>query len=279
MDTPRRSLYRSSLWEIARPRVPLTVGHLLIRLTDPSEAFTLGSATDWLRCYRAAASALRTVAGAEHIGLMFAVGWHPLGDAVGEPVAESSTPTFHLFGRWPGERTTPAAQLLLPARRRRAAPQDDVDDVDAGLRAALPAAAVRPSDLANEVGPLGSPGEAGVEGPGWQVEGSPAHRMLVPRLPINSIDEAAPQDLLSAARVLQSGQASGPLQHAGLSCVVAYSEATTSAEGPSAPSPGGAAAVANPRTVVIHVLKRTRAEASNPLEELFGSAEVRQTLL
>ncbi|MBT2514502.1 hypothetical protein [Arthrobacter sp. ISL-30] len=134
---PRRLLFRSSIWEVARPRTPLTEGHLLVRLSDPSVAFAEDSAADWLLCHNIARGALSRVLGAERCGLMFAYEWHPLGDAIGEPAAESSTPTFHLFGRWAGESLTPADQLLIPASHRVPTSENVLDELDGGLRSEL----------------------------------------------------------------------------------------------------------------------------------------------
>jgi hypothetical protein len=38
------------MWEVARPRAPLTEGHFMVRLSDPATPFTEESAADWLRC-------------------------------------------------------------------------------------------------------------------------------------------------------------------------------------------------------------------------------------
>ncbi|HKU35430.1 MAG TPA: hypothetical protein VJP90_07760, partial [Paenarthrobacter sp.] len=107
MVLSRQLLFRSAVWEIARPRHPLTAGHIVVRLSDPSTEFAEPSAADWLLCHNLARAALQDVLGAVRCAVMFAHRWHPIGSAVGEPVAESSTPTFHLFGRWASETTTP----------------------------------------------------------------------------------------------------------------------------------------------------------------------------
>lgn len=124
MVLSRRLLFRSGIWEIAVPRHPLTAGHVLIRLSDPSTEFTEASAADWLFCHNLARAALEDVLGAKRFAVMFANRWHPLGSAIGEPVAESSTPTFHLFARWEAESTTPGRQLALPAHHRVPEPED-----------------------------------------------------------------------------------------------------------------------------------------------------------
>ncbi len=148
MGLERRLLYRSGgFWEIARPRHPLTAGHILIRLSDPSTEFAQASASDWLFCHNLVRAALHDVlGGATRFSVMFAHRWHPLGSAIGEPVAESSTPpTFHLFGRWDGEATTPGAQLSLPAHRRVGGePEHTLELTDTALREALRLSRLRP---------------------------------------------------------------------------------------------------------------------------------------
>ena len=141
MELSRRLLFGSAVWEVTRPRTPLTSGHLMIRLSNPATALDHRSAADWLLCHNAARTALADVLGADTCTLLFAHRWHALGASIGEPAAESSTPTFHLFGRWDGEPVTPAEQLALPAQRRRPVPDQDLDKHDVGLRTALLAAA------------------------------------------------------------------------------------------------------------------------------------------
>ena len=114
MELSRRLLFGSAVWEVTRPRTPLTSGHLMIRLSNPATALDHRSAADWLLCHNAARTALADVLGADTCTLLFAHRWHALGASIGEPAAESSTPTFHLFGRWDGEPVTPAEQLAFP---------------------------------------------------------------------------------------------------------------------------------------------------------------------
>ncbi|MGG5170870.1 hypothetical protein ACQR35_01650 [Pseudarthrobacter sp. J1738] len=144
MGLPRRLLLSSTFWEVSRPRNPLTPGHLAIVLTDPSKTFDAGSAADLLRCYRAARTALSAVLNSHTFRLQFSMNWHPVGSGVGEPLAESSTPTFHLFGdtgpgaalaqpellQWP----TAEQQLALPAHRRRVLRETEREDLDLALR-------------------------------------------------------------------------------------------------------------------------------------------------
>ena len=93
-------------------------------------------------CHNAARQALADVLGATRCTVVFAHQWHPLGAAIGEPEVESSTPTFHLFGRWDGEPVTPGEQLLLPAQRRVPVAPEELVEFDGGLRAALRRSAV-----------------------------------------------------------------------------------------------------------------------------------------
>lgn len=138
MNVSRRLLFASAFWEVARPRTALNAGHLLIRLTNPAKAFDLRSAADWLHCHDIARQALAEVLGASRCTVVFAHRWHPIGAAIGEPEAESSTPTFHVFGRWDAEPVTPGEQLRLPTQRRVPAAADELKEYDGGLRTALP---------------------------------------------------------------------------------------------------------------------------------------------
>lgn len=119
------------------PRTALNAGHLLVRPTNPAIAFDLRSATDWLHCHNIARQALAEVLGASRCTLVFAHQWHPIGASIGEPEAESSTPTFHMFGRWDAEPVTPGDQLRLPAQRRVPAAAEELTAYDGGLRASL----------------------------------------------------------------------------------------------------------------------------------------------
>lgn len=137
MNVSRRLLFASAFWEVARPRTALNAGHLLIRLTNPATAFDLRSAADWLHCHTIARQALANVLGASRCTVVFAHQWHPIGAAMGEPEAESSTPTFHLFGRWDAEPVTPGEQLRLPIQRRVPATAEELREYDGGLATAL----------------------------------------------------------------------------------------------------------------------------------------------
>ncbi|MDD0859278.1 hypothetical protein NHF46_19215 [Arthrobacter alpinus] len=69
----------------------------MIRLNDPSIAFGPDSAADLLRCYGALRRALTELVGATGAQLYISRNWQPVGDAIGEPVAETSTPRYTPF--------------------------------------------------------------------------------------------------------------------------------------------------------------------------------------
>lgn len=251
----RRLLYRSAFWEIARPRHPLTAGHVLLRLSDPSTEFAYPSATDWLLCHNLILTALRDVMGVVRCPIMFSYRWHPLGAAIGEPVAESSTPTFHLFGRGPGETTTPGHQLLLPAHRRVGEPLERLEATDDAIRDALvrarPAAAVPfPDGVGTAVEPILDPGGL-VESTG----AGRNHAVIQPIRAVGSIAEVSPAELLAMGAALGSLPLAGGLS--GFSCL--------------APDNGA--------TVRVHAMGRSAAEEANPLESLLCSPEVSLALL
>ncbi|MCD4851646.1 hypothetical protein LN996_12560 [Arthrobacter sp. AK01] len=254
----RQLLYRSGFWEIARPRHPLTAGHVLIRLSDPSTEFAHSSAADWLFCHTLLRAALHEVLGVTRCVVMFAHQWHPLGSAIGEPVAESSTPTFHLFGRWDGETTTPGLQLSLPAHRRAGVPEQELDGTDAALRDALrggrpDAAATSASDLSaavehvSESGPLVRTVDAG-----------PRHAVIEPARHLDSIRDIQPAELLAMGAALGALPLPGGVS--GFSCVAVE------------PEDAGV-------PLRVHALGRSVAEEVNPLEALLRSPEVSLALL
>ena len=258
MGLERRLLYRSGFWEIARPRHPLTAGHILIRLSDPSIEFAQPSASDWLFCHNHVRAALHDVLGATRYAVMFAHQWHPLGSAIGEPVAESSTPTFHLFGRWSGETTTPGAQLSLPAHHRLGEPEHHLEATDAALREALrrrrPEAAVssgpEAGDAVGSSTALGSLVRAFEEGP--------RHTVIEPVRAVASVREVFAAELLAMGAALAGLPLSGGLS--GFSCLALESE-TAGAR------------------LRVHALGRSAAETVNPLEVLLRSPEVSLALL
>jgi len=252
MPIARRLLFRSSMWEVARPRTPLTEGHVMVRLSDPATAFTEESAADWLHCYSAARTALHEVLHSSLCTIMFPFRWHPLGSAIGEPAAESSTPGFHLFARWAGETTTPGTQLALPAHRRRAA--GPFDELDASLRSALQrAAAAQAADAPDAPGP-DSRRIAWVPGPGEAAH----HRVLVPEPGVDAVSGLPPSSLLSLATALEELPTGNGV--AGYSCVL------TESAGPSA-------------RLELHALGRSAGEERNPLESLEDLPEISRALL
>jgi hypothetical protein len=255
MNLSRRLLYASDIWEVARPRTALTAGHLLIRLSNPAIAFDLRSAGDWLLCAGAARRALAEVLGAKSFAVVFAHQWHPIGAAIGEPEVESSTPTFHLFGRWDGETVSPGEQFRLPAQRRLPVAATELMKYDDGLRAALRRAALERAAVVP--GHAGGPDQAG-ELPAvlsWAPEpnAGPLHTMLATD---SGSPNIGPADLLVAAAALPGLTAR--LGVGGLSCV--------------------AADAAGPR-LEVHAMGRSVGEPVNPLELLLELPEVSQALL
>ncbi|MET4540905.1 diadenosine tetraphosphate (Ap4A) HIT family hydrolase [Arthrobacter bambusae] len=256
MVASRQLLYRSAFWEIARPRHPLTAGHVLIRLSDPSTVFAHPSAADWLFCHGLARAALAEVLGATRCTIMFAHQWHPLGSAIGEPVAESSTPTFHLFGRWDGETTTPGHQLSLPAHRRTGEADHDMEATDAAMRESLRLA--RPETAA---GPDAEAAAAVEPVPGplvRAVDAGPRHTVLEPVRKLAAISEVRPAELLAIGAALAVLPVPGGFS--GISCVALEGE-----------EPGA--------LLRVHALGRSAAEVVNPLEDFLDSPEVSLALL
>ena len=250
MSLSRRLLFASAVWEVARPRTALTAGHLLIRLSNPAVAFDLRSAADWLVCYNAARQALTEVLGAGTCSVLFAHQWHPIGSAIGQPEVESSTPTFHLFGRWGGEAVSPGEQLRLPAQRRMPLAPEVLTAYDAGLRTALGRSALNHSA---EVPPPESSTLPGVVSFSPRVKAGPHHTVLAPEPGGSGI---TPGGLLAVAAALQG--LTGRRGVSGLSCVALDAAS------------GG---------LVIHALGRAAGEPANPMERLLDLPEVSQALL
>ncbi|MFK0039266.1 hypothetical protein ACIQTW_05445 [Paenarthrobacter sp. NPDC090517] len=264
MGLERRLLYRSGFWEIARPRHPFTAGHILIRLSDPSTEFAQASASDWLFCHNLVRAALHDVLGATRFAVMFAHRWHPLGSAIGEPVAESSTPSFHLFGRWDGETTTPGAQLSLPAHHRVGEPEHNLATTDAAVREALrlsrPEASVSSEPWAGaaversfEVEPFSDTGPLV-----RTVKTGPVHTLIEPVRTVPNVRDIQPAELLAMAAALASLPLSGGLS--GFSCLALESETGDT-------------------PLRVHALGRSAAEDVNPMEDLFRLPEVSLALL
>ena len=256
MELSRRLLFGSAVWEVARPRTPLTSGHLMIRLSNPATALDHRSAADWLLCHNAARTALADVFGAAACTLLFAHRWHALGASIGEPAAESSTPTFHLFGRWEGEPVTPAEQLALPAQRRRPVPDQDLDTYDAGLRAALLAAASTAApDDAGHVAAVPLPA---IRSWSPSFAAGTHHTVLAPDRRIGSIQGVTPPELLALAAALEALALRQAVT--GLSCMVPDTAVT-----------GG--------RLELHALGRSAGEAVNPFEAVLRSPEISLALL
>ncbi|WP_248759429.1 hypothetical protein [Pseudarthrobacter sp. SSS035] len=268
MHVSRRLLFASAFWEIARPRTALNAGHLLIRLTNPAMAFDLRSATDWLHCHNIARQALAEVLGAGRCTVVFAHQWHPIGAAIGEPEAESSTPTFHVFGRWDAEPVTPGEQLRLPIQRRVPAAAEELKEYDGGLRTALHRLALeRPGDARWQFTAV-SGGDTAVNchlaepdpditSRAPQFKAGAHHTVLAPALPPASGGPGlTPGHLLALAAAVES-QATRP-GVTGLSCVVPE------------PGPGG---------LEVHAMGRSAGESRNPMQEFLDLPKVSQALL
>ncbi|MEO8282162.1 MAG: hypothetical protein ABI568_01965 [Pseudarthrobacter sp.] len=249
MNLSRRLLYASEIWEVARPRTVLTAGHVLIRLSNPAIAFDLRSAADWLLCHKAARQALADILGATRCTVLFAHQWHPIGAAIGEPEVESSTPTFHLFGRWDGETASPGEQLLLPTQRRVPVAPEELLKYDDGLRAALRRAAVERS---TEPEPRidGTLPEILLRPP--EVKAGRHHTVLSPA----SDGALTPGHLLALAASVQ--ELTDRPGVTGLSCV--------------APDPGAG-------RLEVHALGRSAGESVNPLQEFLSLPSVNPALL
>ncbi|ALV42507.1 hypothetical protein AU252_16270 [Pseudarthrobacter sulfonivorans] len=254
MHVSRRLLFASAFWEVARPRTALNAGHLLIRLTNPAMAFDLRSATDWLHCHNTARQALAEVLGAGRCTVVFAHQWHPIGAAIGEPEAESSTPTFHVFGRWDAEPVTPGEQLRLPVQRRLPAAAEELKEYDGGLRTALRRLAVaRPPEPVPPVD--GTLPELTARTPNFKAGAH--HTVLAPALPPASGGPGlTPGHLLALAAAVE-GLATRP-GVTGLSCVVPE------------PGPGG---------LEVHAMGRSAGESRNPMQEFLDLPKVSQALL
>ncbi|MET3720994.1 MULTISPECIES: hypothetical protein [unclassified Arthrobacter] len=181
--------------------------------------------------------------------MVFAHQWHPIGTAIGEPEAESSTPTFHQFGRWDREPVTLGEQLLLPTQRRVPAAEEELAEYDGGLRTAL-------RRLAGEhSGEPASP------------EAAPLPELIAAAPPLTAGDHhavvsPASDGALTAGLLLALGAAvqglTGGRGVTGLSCV--------------APDPGSVGRE-------VHALGRSAGESVNPLQEFLNLPEVSHALL
>ncbi|UZX04244.1 hypothetical protein F8G81_17740 [Arthrobacter sp. CDRTa11] len=267
MSLSRRLLFASAVWEVARPRTALTAGHLLIRLSNPAVAFDLRSASDWLVCHRAAREALGEVLDARTCTVVFAHQWHPIGAAIGEPEVESSTPTFHLFGRWDGETASPGEQFRLPAHRRIPVPAEELARYDDGFRAALRRSAKelgKTAPAAEDWGREGAPLPA-IRSWSPRVKAGIHHTVLSPEAlePESPPSGHSPGTFSVSAPALLAMAAelqvlTGRRGVSGLSCVV-----PDSGSGP----------------LEVHALGRAAGEPVNPMERLLELPKVSQALL
>lgn len=227
----REHLFASTFWDVCRPKIPLTPGHFVIRLNDPSLAFDAESATDLLRCYGRLRRAVMDASGATAAQLYISRNWQPVGDAIGEPVSETSTPSLHTFFAWPGSPTVSAA-LNLPAHLRvpsteTASLDDAVRDWADGASGCLIDQALAPrTEQAAEM-----PGseDAPISGP-WisrtflvetaqEIPGHPAatgHWTAAPRREVGSLDEVGTEALLELAAGVEEMAWNSSLRHAGM---------------------------------------------------------------
>ncbi len=170
---------------------------------------------------------MTAINGATAAQLHISRNWSPVGDAIGEPASETSTPTLHVFISWPGSPAASAA-LRLPAHLRQ--PVADRATLDESLRQ---------WNTSAELTSLEEPGAAKATSarPGvprgtspWQSQAftvEPAsskagnlfgvgHWTAVPRKPVASLDTMAVEALLElAAGVEQLAWNSSP-RHAGM---------------------------------------------------------------
>lgn len=229
--TAREHLFTSTFWDVCRPKFPLTPGHFVIRLNDPSLPFDEASATDLLHCYGRLRRAVIDAVGATAAQLYMSRNWQPVGDAIGEPLSETSTPSLHTFFAWPGSPTASAA-LKLPAHQR--VPSTDTATLDAAVREWTDSAVGGPNDPALAPGsellaemPVSA--DEPPSGP-WisraflvadvpEIPGHPGtagHWTAVPRGVVGSLDEVGTEALLElAAGVEELAWDSSP-RHAGM---------------------------------------------------------------
>lgn len=134
MSAVREQLFVSTFWSIRRPKAALTAGHFVIRLNDPAIAFSVDSSNDLLDCYHRLVAAMVDLHGPVVAQVYVALNWQPVGDAIGEPVAETSTPTLHVFLHGAG---LPAASPILQMPAHDRVPYASPAGADAAVRTAL----------------------------------------------------------------------------------------------------------------------------------------------
>ncbi|WP_255768130.1 hypothetical protein [Pseudarthrobacter sulfonivorans] len=280
MNLSRRLLYASEVWEVARPRTALTAGHLLIRLTNPATAFDVRSAADWLVCHNAARQALADTLGATRCTVMFAHQWHPIGAAIGEPEAESSTPTFHLFGRWTGETVTPGDQLLRPTQRRVPVAPEDLLKYDDGLRAALRRSAVEHSSQERAAAArwhFAAVLDAGIATNCHLGEAPALASVPLEAAPLPELVEDSPTATAGTRHSVISPAMAGPLTPRLLLALAAAVEELIGRPGVT----GLSCVVPDPGTgpLEVHALGRSAGESENPLRKFLSLPSVNQALL
>ncbi len=284
MNLSRRLLYASEIWEIARPRTALTAGHLLIRLTNPAIAFDLHSATDWLLCHNAARHALAHVLGATRCTVLFAHQWHPIGAAIGEPEVESSTPTFHLFGRWDGETATPGEQLLLPTQRRVPVAPEKLAAYDDGLRTALRRSAVERAEAQRAEDERTARARVHFAAvltddtaAKCTLDGQAPESVPLTDRPLPGISATPPPAKAGRHHTVLSPASDGPLAPGHLLAIAAVLQGLTERRGVTGlsclvPDPGHG-------RLEVHVLGRSAGESVNPLQDFLALPNVSQALL
>ena len=232
MPDTREQLLTSTFWSIRRPKFPLTAGHFVIRLNDPALAFDPESAADLLHCYGQLRRASTELVGATAAQLYTSRNWQPVGDAVGEPLAETSTPSLHAFIVFPGS-PTPAAALTRPAHLRVVAEHaGDVDEELARLLAKVPAVPAVPAT--GLTAPDHSPevsSETGSELAGWQnrafqvapVAPTPGESVgtgqwvASPKTPVESLDRMSLEALLEMVQGIEDLAWESSPRHVGMS--------------------------------------------------------------
>lgn len=214
MSTVPEQLLVSTFWSIRRPTFPLSPGHYVIRLNHPAVAFDAESAADLLRCYGHLRQALSELMGATAAQLYASLNWNPVGDAVGEPLPDSATPTLHVFFSWPGS-TTATSALRLPAHQRTIAGDTGALDRQVGGwngGVLIDLAAAPTATPVHHV----SKGDRSWEPPGWEdrpfhlepahpAPGEPfrgGHWTAVPRFTAAALEGIAPDALLELAQTM-----------------------------------------------------------------------------
>lgn len=188
---------------------------------DPSLAFGPDSARDLLHCYSHLRQAQTALRGATAAQLYISRNWSPVGDAIGEPLSETSTPTLHVFISWPGSSAA-ADTLRLPAHLRPAAAHDAAGDEALRLWRAGPqtpevAAPPQPSSAEHPAGLWGSRAfVVEAAGPGQGDTSRPGHWNAVPRQRVESLDTMGTDALLELADGVERLAWNASPRHAGM---------------------------------------------------------------